>query len=85
VVEKERRIAALVERPAAPEGPDDLTRIRGIGPKIAAILHGLGITTFRDIAAFTDDDVHRVGAHMPVYAGRIIDDDWIGQARTFAG
>lgn len=85
VVEKERRIAALVERPAAPEGPDDLTRIRGIGPKIAAILQELGITTFRDIATFTDDDVQRVGAHLPVYAGRIIDDDWIAQARAFAG
>ena len=85
VVEKERRIAALVERTAAPVGPDDLTRIRGIGPKIAAILQELGITTFRDIAAFTDDDVQRVGAHLPVYGGRIIDDDWIAQARAFAG
>ena len=84
-VEKENRLAALTARPAPPRGPDDLTRIRGIGPKIAAILHGLGITTFAEIAAFTDPDVARVGAELPVYPGRIVDDDWIEQARAFAG
>ena len=85
VIEKERRLAALTQPPTRPAGPDDLTRIRGIGPKISAILHGLGITTFRDIASFSDDDVLRVGAHLPVYGGRIIDDDWIVQARDLAG
>lgn len=86
ILEKEARIAALsATAQASPGGPDDLTLIKGIGPKIAAILHGLGITTFRDIAEFTDDDVRRVGEHLPVYGGRIADDHWIEQARAFAG
>jgi len=85
VAEKERRLAILGGAPEpAPSGPDDLTRIRGIGPKIASILQGLGVTTFREIAEFTDDDVDRVGSMLPVYGRRIVDDDWIGQARALA-
>lgn len=30
--------------------PDDLQRIEGIGPKIAALLHGAGITTYAQLA-----------------------------------
>lgn len=83
VIEKERRLAALAGLTDERVG-DDLTRIRGIGPKINAILQELGVTTFRDIAAFTDDDVSRIGAHLPVFGGRIIADDWINQARRLA-
>jgi len=82
--EKERRLATIAA-PVRGDGPDDLTAIRGIGPKIQAILHDLGITTFRDIARFDDQDVERVGAALPVYGRRILDDDWIGQARELAG
>jgi predicted flap endonuclease-1-like 5' DNA nuclease/predicted nucleic acid-binding Zn-ribbon protein len=81
VIEKEARIASLTATPAE---PDDLTRIRGIGPKIAAILRDLEVTTFRDIAAFTDDDVERIGSHLPVYGRRIVDDGWIEQAHRLA-
>jgi len=30
--------------------PDDLTRIEGIGPKVAKVLNAAGITTFSDLA-----------------------------------
>ena len=33
------------------------------------------------IAALGDADVERLGGLMPVYPGRIRDDDWVGQAR----
>ena len=83
IVEKEQRLAQLAE-PTQPAGPDDLTRIKGIGPKIRDILHDLEITTFREIAQFTDQDVERVGAALPVYGRRILDDGWIYQARELA-
>ena len=35
---------------AAPPGPDDLTRIEGIGPKISGLLKDAGITTFAQVA-----------------------------------
>jgi predicted flap endonuclease-1-like 5' DNA nuclease len=80
VEEKERRIATLAAA-EVPTGPDDLTRIRGIGPKIQEILHGLGIASFREIAELSDHDIARVGAALPVYGRRIHDDRWIEQAR----
>lgn len=84
VEEKELTISRLTQRP--PErGPDDLTLIRGIGPKIRDILHGMGITEFRRIAQFTDQDVELVGAALPVYGRRILDDRWIEQARELTG
>src|SRR3569623_1223573 len=41
------------ERAAATaEGGDDLTRIKGLGPKLAALLHTLGVTSIAQIAAW---------------------------------
>lgn len=35
---------------AAPAVPDDLTTLEGIGPKVAQLLNGIGITTFKGLA-----------------------------------
>lgn len=37
--------------------PDDLTRIEGIGPKVAKVLDGAGIRTFADLANAKAQDV----------------------------
>jgi hypothetical protein len=37
--------------------PDDLTRIEGIGPKVAKVLNTAGITTFADLANAKAQDV----------------------------
>ena len=60
---------------------DDLKRISGIGPKIERQLAGIGVTTFRQIANFTSDDVERVNDAIQVFQGRIEREDWIAQAR----
>ena len=36
---------------------DDLTKIEGIGPKVAKVLNGAGITTFSDLANANAQDV----------------------------
>jgi predicted flap endonuclease-1-like 5' DNA nuclease len=67
-----------------PEGePDDLKRISGIGPGIERTLHELGIFHFRQIAAFTPENVTWVDRHLR-FKGRIEREDWIGQARRLA-
>jgi predicted flap endonuclease-1-like 5' DNA nuclease len=69
---------------SAPEGePDDLKKISGIGPGIEKTLNGLGIYHFRQIAAFTPDNVAWVNQHLR-FKGRIEREDWIGQARKLA-
>jgi predicted flap endonuclease-1-like 5' DNA nuclease len=85
VVEEKELLISRFTSPPERTGPDDLTLIRGIGPKIRDILHGMGITEFRRIAEFTDQDVELVGAALPVYGRRILDDRWIEQARELAG
>ncbi len=61
---------------------DDLTRLRGIGPKLASDLSGLGITALAQIAAFTAEDLARIDAALTSIKGRCYRDDWVGQARA---
>lgn len=76
-------VAATAE-PAPPAEGDDLTRIKGIGPKLATILRGLGVTSFAQIAAWDEAEVERIDARLGTFAGRIRRDDWRTQARLLA-
>jgi predicted flap endonuclease-1-like 5' DNA nuclease len=60
---------------------DDLVRIHGVGPKIAALLFSGGITSFRQVARMTPVDIEILNDALPVFPGRIDRDDWIGSAR----
>lgn len=69
---------------AAPEGePDDLKQISGVGPVLEKKLHGLGITKFAQVAAFTADDIAKVDDALS-FKGRIERDNWLEQAATLA-
>jgi len=69
----------------APAGPaDDLTRIKGLGPKLAALLGEFGITTFAQIAAWTPEEIERIDAKLGRFSGRIERDQWVAQARLLA-
>ena len=70
--------------PLSDEG-DDLTRIKGLGPKISAALRALGVTRYAEIAAWTDEDVARIDAQLGAFAGRATRDNWIEQAKLLAG
>ena len=64
----------------APEAePDKLVKIRGIGPVAERQLNEQGITTFRQIAELSDEDVQRVDDYMPFSSAQIR--DWQGQAK----
>lgn len=63
---------------------DDLTRIKGLGPKIAALLGEFGVTTFAQIAAWTPEEVERIDAKMGRFSGRITRDQWVEQAKMLA-
>lgn len=63
--------------------PDDLKSIKGIGPKIEASLHGLGVFHFDQIAAWSDLNVDWVDNHL-AFKGRVRRERWIEQATAFA-
>lgn len=66
--------------PAALGPPDNLMLIKGVGPKLNALLISLGIRRFDQIAAWTPEDVALVDAHLHQFHGRIGRDSWIEQA-----
>ena len=79
--------AAPARAPAASpaaDGGDDLRRIKGVGPKLVALLHSLGVTRFAEIAAWTDADIDRMDGQLGTFAGRIRRDGWVEQARFLA-
>lgn len=69
---------------ATSEARDDLTRIKGLGPKLAALLGEFGITTFAQIAAWDQAEVERIDAKLGRFSGRITRDQWVEQAKLLS-
>ena len=67
--------------PATAASADDLRQIKGLGPKLVTILAEQGITTFAQIAAWSDEDVARIDATLGRFEGRITRDQWVEQAK----
>jgi predicted flap endonuclease-1-like 5' DNA nuclease len=67
-----------------PASADDLSRIKGIGPKLVALLGELGVTSYAQIAAWSEADVARIDAQLGRFAGRINRDQWIEQAKLLS-
>ena len=64
--------------------PDDLKKIKGIGPKFEGDLNSKGIYYFRQIAAWKAADVKMVEELIDSIPGRIKRDAWVTQAKTLA-
>ena len=73
---------------ATPGGPaaasDDLQVMKGVGPKLAALLRAEGITRFEQIASLTPDDLARLDAHLGAFKGRLLRDRIVEQAAFLA-
>jgi NADH-quinone oxidoreductase subunit E len=70
----------------APRGGigDDLRRINGIGPKLDALLHELGIWHYDQIASWGPQELAWINSRLGAFRGRAERDNWIDQARTLA-
>ena len=73
---------AKAKKAAATDG-DDLSTISGVGPVIVGKLNAEGITTFAQIAAWTDADVEAIEEKLS-FKGRVGREDWIAQAVELA-
>ena len=85
------QVPAAVPPPAPPAAPaatggaaDDLSRIKGVGPKLKAMLIAMDITSFEQIANWTEQDIDRIDAQLGRFEGRIRRDSWTEQARMLA-
>jgi predicted flap endonuclease-1-like 5' DNA nuclease len=58
------------ELPGASGPPDDLLRLKGVGPKLAAMLNERGITRFDQIAKLSEGQVETIDASLGAFRGR---------------
>ncbi|MCL3882762.1 hypothetical protein [Marivita sp. GX14005] len=64
--------------------PDNLKEIKGIGPKLEAMLNGMGFYHFDQIANWNADEIAWVNDNLAGFKGRVTRDDWVAQARILA-
>lgn len=76
--------AETVKVAATGDGPDDLSRIKGVGPKLKALLISLDVTSFDQIANWTDAEIDAIDAQLGRFEGRIRRDNWMEQAEFLA-
>ena len=69
-----------ISKPAA---VDDLKLISGVGPKIEATLHELGIFTYVQVASWKKAEREWVDGYLSFH-GRIEREDWVKQAKALA-
>ncbi len=76
---------AAKAKAAAPavSGADDLKQLSGVGPALEKKLHAAGVTSFAQIAAWTDADVAAMDEKLS-FKGRIEREGWIAQAKELA-
>lgn len=72
---------AMFERPEG--AADNLKLISGVGPVIEGKLNALGVTRYEQIARFGEDDLRRIDTALN-FRGRVIRDNWVGQAEALA-
>jgi large subunit ribosomal protein L21 len=76
--------AKAAEAPAAPaEGADDLKKLSGVGPALEKKLHAAGVTSFAQIAAWTEADIAEFDEKLN-FKGRIEREGWVDQAKALA-
>jgi NADH-quinone oxidoreductase subunit E len=63
---------------------DDLKKIKGVGPKLEAMLHGMGFYHFDQIANWTAAEVAWVDENLEGFKGRVSRDGWVAQAKILA-
>lgn len=57
--------------PGASGPPDDLERLKGVGPKFAALLNELGVTRFAQLANLSEGDIEKLDSHLGPFRGRL--------------
>jgi len=81
------RNSALIDAPPVAQRSDtvaidsELSRLKGVGPKLIALLAELGVSDLAQVAAWDEAEISRIDAQLGRFAGRITRDDWVGQAR----
>lgn len=72
------------ELPGASGPPDDLERLKGVGPKLAQLLNARGFSRYAQIARLSPDEVERLDMELGAFRGRLARDRVVEQANYLA-
>ncbi|HMP45640.1 MAG TPA: hypothetical protein PKD99_11080, partial [Sphingopyxis sp.] len=72
------------EPPATPAAANNLQLLKGVGPKLATLLNGLGVISFQQIADWTEADIAAIDPQLGAFQGRIARDNLVDQAAYLA-
>jgi len=73
-----------VMKAARKSGADDLKMIKGVGPKLEKLLHGLGFYHYDQISKWDAREVAWVDENLEGFKGRVSRDGWVKQAKVLA-
>jgi large subunit ribosomal protein L21 len=79
-VAKEKKSAPVKEKKTATSVSDDLKQLSGVGPALEKKLHGAGVKSFKQIAAWSPKDVEVINEKISS-KGRVEKEGWIDQAK----
>ena len=65
-------------------GGDDLTQLKGVGPKLAATLNANGVRRYEDLASLSPDQLAGLDEQLGTFRGRLSRDRVVEQARYLA-
>ncbi len=83
-VASEPPVTVVSPAPAAAPAGSDLTLLKGLGPKVAAMLVDQGIGDIAALARLSDAEADAVAAQLGTFAPRMTRDRWVEQARLLA-
>jgi len=66
------------------EGADDFLVLKGIGPKLADTLHGLGFHRYEQLASLSPTEIERIDEQLGAFRGRLTRDRIVEQADYLA-
>ena len=70
--------------PTADGEPDNLQALKGVGPKLAAMLSAQGLTRFDQLASLSPEQVAAIDAELGAFRGRLTRDRVVEQAQYLA-
>jgi len=73
-------VLGITARPASPGPADDLSRLKGVGPKFVARLQELGITRYDQLAGLNANEAAHLDERMGPFQGRLARDRVVEQA-----
>lgn len=73
--------ALVAEAESASDGKDDLTRLNGIGPKLAEAMDAAGINRYTQLAALSVEEVNGRLAASGIRYSKVTAESWAAQAQ----